>query len=231
MTKAFAAVAVLMVLGIAFAATVSASPATASSPPTANGVVSSTIEGALGNVPSPQLQAAAAAGVSRVIVNGGESIVPIAPSGAFTLTALPPGTHIVDIVCGEYAFPQLRIDVGKRGHNHFRVFTNDGNGLLLVDTLTRGGRGNADATLVVEAVGVEQLFVPREGFSIKSLVANPMMIMMLLSVGMVYIMPMLGGQEEMKKQMRELQRAQQPARVAGAAPATRAAAAVTAKRT
>ena len=73
------------------------------------------------------------------------------------------------------------------------------------DSFFNSNTHQQNQNLQIEALGEVEYFVPRQQFRITDLFKNPMILMMLVTAGMVYLMPQLVDQDEMKKQMRELQ--------------------------
>lgn len=136
----------------------------------------------------------------RVIVNGGEFVTYTTQDGSFVVRGLPEGTHLLDIDLGNYLFPQVRLRVSRGRDNNARVraIMNDGG-----EAAFTGGEAS-DAPVLVPAVSRQQWFVPREEYSLAGLVKNPMILMMLFTVGLMALMKLM-PQEELKQQMKEMQ--------------------------
>lgn len=182
-----------------------------------------TVHGALGNVPPELLRD----GGARLSVDGGVRVVYTRTDGSFVIPNLPVGTHIVETSLANVEFPAVRIDVSAKGDNRFRAALNDGSQKLLVNAMSAAAAAEAASAshdgdvpmVIIDAVGKHQYFVPREEFSIMSIVKNPMVIMMLFSLGMVYVMPMISDQDEMRQQMKDLQKQADTIKGGGAAKA------------
>ena len=179
--------------------------------------VTATIHGTIANVPIPVLRQYTA----RVAVNGGQHVALTSSQGRFTLPPLPPGSHTLDVDLDKFIFPQVRVDVSRKGPNRYRAVLNDGSGTVLVNAMSGASNRRAsnddeddDATgseeiaeVPISAIGQHQYFAPREEFSIMAILKQPMILMMVVSLGLVYLMPKLVDPDEMKAQMKEMQSA------------------------
>ena len=67
------------------------------------------------------------------------------------------------------------------------------------------GSGGGDF-LSIEAMGDMEYFMPRQEFRVTDLLKNPMMLMMIATAFLVYVMPKIVDQDELKTQMRDLQK-------------------------
>lgn len=79
------------------------------------------------------------------------------------------------------------------------------------DSSSPSSSSSSSSQLLIEAAGEVDYFIPRHQFRVWDLLKNPMVIMMLVTAGMVYVMPQLVDQDEMKTQMREMQKMAAPA--------------------
>lgn len=149
--------------------------------------------------PSPVLTATAADGsVFRAACR---------KDGSCVLRALPAGSYHIGVRWEQLAFGPLLLDVlsvskGKAAAApSFRMTLklNDASQLVLP-----GFGDTPQNPLMIPTPGRYNLFVPREQVSILGMFKNPMVIMMVVTAGLVGLMKLV-PQEELKKQMKELQ--------------------------
>ena len=159
---------------------------------------------------------------ARVSVDGGQLVALVDESGHFALNGLEPGSHIMQVALEDLVFPPIRLDVSEVA-NRFRAVVNDGSSRTLVNAMSAAAAAEASASsggdvpvVPISPVGRHKYYVPREHFSVMSIVKNPMVLMMLFSVGMVYIMPLIADQDEMKAQMKDMQKSINQVQGAGA---------------
>jgi hypothetical protein len=150
---------------------------------------------------------------ARVLVDGGEHISPIDASGHFVLPRLEAGSHVVDVSIADLAVPQVRVDVSDKAADRYRAVYNDGSNRVLVNAMTEASAADAAASagteypiLHVAPAGKLRYYVPREGFNPMSILKNPMVIMMVVSLGLVYVMPLIADQDEMRASMKDMQK-------------------------
>eukprot|EP01012_Entosiphon_sulcatum_P002656 TRINITY_DN1058_c0_g1_i1.p1 TRINITY_DN1058_c0_g1~~TRINITY_DN1058_c0_g1_i1.p1 ORF type:complete len:186 (-),score=35.98 TRINITY_DN1058_c0_g1_i1:177-713(-) len=131
---------------------------------------------------------------ARAIVNGGERVVYVATDGNFVIPNLPPGSHILDFSVPDFIFPQVRLDVSKKNPAKVRATRND----------ERRGEP-LPYPLILEPKAKANYFAVREVYDVTAMLKQPMVIMMLIGAVMVFLMPRLADQDEMKQQMQEVQ--------------------------
>ena len=179
----------------------------------------STIHGQIVSIPEKIFQAPQKPS-ARLIVNGGDHVALSSPAQQgvfalnFVLPKLPPGSHSLEIDLDNLIFPHLRIDVSSKGKDRYRVLLNDGSGKVLLNRLGSSHEDDDESDsrqplVKIAPIGIHQYFVPRESFSIMSIVANPMLLMMFVSLGLVYLMPKMVDPDEMKSTMAELRQTQE----------------------
>ena len=161
---------------------------------------------------------------ARVIADGGKYVSPVDDKASFVFPALPVGSHVLEVSVGDAVFPPVRIDVMAEP-NRYRAYVNDGSERLLVNAATESNAADAAAAagtsyprIVLHPVGRLSYFVPREGFSVMSILKNPMVLMMVFSLGMVYVMPLIADQDEMRAQMKDMQKTLNQAQGGAAVP-------------
>lgn len=139
---------------------------------------------------------------TKITLNHGEYTTYSKRDGSFVIYDVGPGIHLLDIDSKSYHFPQVKIQ-------------------LLVDSMDApkcleyafpGAQKRAlKYPLIINPKGTYQYFENKKGFSIFSLLRNPMVMMMLFSVGLMVAMPymMEGLDPEEKARMKEQMKNQQ----------------------
>ncbi|KAI9142493.1 hypothetical protein BKA69DRAFT_1021630, partial [Paraphysoderma sedebokerense] len=118
---------------------------------------------------------------TKVILNGGQFSTNIKSNGKFEFIDIPEGSYLVSILSNTFFFDKIRIDIGKNNIAY------------------RSGLGfewSASQEEIayppqIAAVGTKQYLAARESFSVVSLLANPMILMMGFTGLMLFAMPKL----------------------------------------
>lgn len=146
----------------------------------------------------PQLQSQPAASIT--LHSASVTIKTVAKSdGSFVIHRVPVGIYMLTVEFAHLMYPLVRVSVLETRTNvvRIRALINDASQSQI------DGDGTIDAPIEISALGRIQYFVPREEYSILSFFKNPMMIMMVVSVGMMGLMKLV-PQEELKQQMKEM---------------------------
>jgi hypothetical protein len=100
-------------------------------------------------------------------------------------SGVPAGKYVVELYSAEYYYPSLRVDVGADGENVHAAF--------LYTPGIEWAEGDAPVAAYPLQFGALSLTEIHQdnGFKVSSLLANPMVLMMLFGAGMMYIMPKL----------------------------------------
>ncbi|KAI1306745.1 hypothetical protein EDD11_004671 [Mortierella claussenii] len=119
---------------------------------------------------------------TRVTLSGGEHSVLIAKDGRFVFPNVPEGSYLLEVQSPQYIYPTVKLVVTDKEPKAHLVslgadWSNNDNALPF--PLTLSPRAPAS------------YFIPREGFKLSHLFANPMMLMMGFSVLMLFLMPKL----------------------------------------
>ncbi|KAK3835181.1 MAG: hypothetical protein JOS17DRAFT_736464 [Linnemannia elongata] len=119
---------------------------------------------------------------TRVLLSGGQYSSMVNKDGKFIFTNVPEGTYLLEVQSPQYTYPTVKVTLAGKETKANLVslgfdWSNNDNPLQLPLTLVP----RAPTTF----------FVPREGFKLSSLFANPMMLMMGASVLMLFVMPKL----------------------------------------
>lgn len=140
---------------------------------------------------------------SVVLTNGNVVLrAPVQRDGTFTFYHVPYGAYVLEASYHDFQFPNIRVDVqfreGDKGERIpvIRTSTND-----FAVTPLDGTGVEEDSPAVIPVIGVHSYYFPREQYSIGMLLKNPMILMMLVSVGLMGLMKLF-PEEEMKESRR-----------------------------
>jgi ER membrane protein complex subunit 7 len=150
---------------------------------------------------------------TRISVNHGAYMTYSRRDGNFTVHDVPPGIYLIDVHSPNYHFSQVKcqykpeaIDEGKP------VFS-------CLEYLYPGSpKQVVDKLLVITAVATYDYFEVKRGFSILSILKNPMVLMMAFTVGMMYMLPMMMNNlepEERERMQKQMELQQNPTKMLG----------------
>lgn len=135
---------------------------------------------------------------TTISLNFGDHIVYSAVDGSFQFRDVPPGVHVLDVHSKTHHFPQIKI----------QIVENDMENPRCLEYAYPGAQKNPVLyPLVLTAIATYDHFEIKRGFSIFSILKNPMLLMMLFGAGLMFVMPKLVEQmdpeekEQMRKQM------------------------------
>ncbi|OAQ33095.1 hypothetical protein K457DRAFT_107346 [Linnemannia elongata AG-77] len=132
---------------------------------------------------------------TRVLLSGGQYSSMINKDGKFIFTNVPEGTYLLEVQSPQYNYPTVKVTLAGKETKANLVS-------LGFDWSNNDNPLQFPLTLVPRAPTT--FFIPREGFKISSLFANPMMLMMGASVLMLFVMPKLMANMD-AEQMEEMQ--------------------------
>lgn len=137
------------------------------------------------------------AGNIELTLNGGQFSALTRVDGSFTFHDIPTGVYILDASTVHYIFPQMKL----------KVASDEGTISVLEYKYPGAAKIPSQYPIILKALSSVNYFTPKPKFSILGmLMGNPMMIMMIISVGAMVLFPkMLQGMspeelEEFKKQ-------------------------------
>jgi hypothetical protein len=132
---------------------------------------------------------------TRITLNNGEYTTYSRKDGSFIIYNVGPGIHQLDIDSKEYHFGQIKVQLLKESMDSPKC---------LEYAYPGAAKRPMKYPLVLNPKGTYQYFQTKKGFSIFSLIKNPMVMMMLFMVGMMVVMPkmMEGMDPEEKAKMR-----------------------------
>ncbi|KAF9183664.1 hypothetical protein BGZ51_003867 [Haplosporangium sp. Z 767] len=126
----------------------------------------------------------------------------ITKDGKFLFPSVPEGTYLLEVQSPQYVYPYIRLIVTEKDSRAHMVsqgtdWSNNDYAMHLPLTLTPRATSS--------------YFIPREGFKLSYLFANPMMLMMGFSVLMLFLMPkmMANMDPEAMQEMQGMQEAAQ----------------------
>lgn len=133
---------------------------------------------------------------TRVTLNNGEYTTYSRKDGSFVIYNVPPGIHQIDVDSKEYHFGQIKVQLLKESMDAPKC---------LEYAFPGAAKRPVKYPLVLNPKGTYQYFQTKKGFSIFSMFKNPMVLMMLFSIGMMVVMPkmMEGMDPEEKAKMRK----------------------------
>ncbi len=133
-----------------------------------------------------------------ITLNNGEySTYSTTPDGQFTFSNIPPGVHVLDVQSTTYHFSQIKIQLLPEKNN---MEPN------CIEYVYPGATKYAIShPLILTAHATYTYFEKKPSFSPFRIFKNPMVLMMVVSVGFMFLMPsmMSGLDEDQKKQMKE----------------------------
>ncbi|KAH7073737.1 hypothetical protein BKA63DRAFT_39689 [Paraphoma chrysanthemicola] len=136
-------------------------------------------------------------------------------SNTFTFSNVSAGSYLATVHCRDYVFEPLRIDVSVEeaveGSGEKKEVVRAWQTFLGNEWDNKGeSRGEGGNGLVVEAkiVGTKYFYQERGGFSPLSFLKNPMILMAVVSMGLMFGMPKLmeNMDPEMKEEFEEMQK-------------------------
>lgn len=135
--------------------------------------------------------------MTRLSLNAGEQLTYSLLDGTFAFYNVPPGVHLVDVHSHTLMFSQVKIQLLEDSMDKPKC----------IEYAYPGANKQPIAhPLVLTAHATYEYFEQRPGFSIFSLLRNPMLLMMLFTVGMMYLMPKM--MENLEPEEKEKMRAQ-----------------------
>jgi ER membrane protein complex subunit 7 len=139
---------------------------------------------------------------TKITLNSGEYTTYSRTDGSFVIYNVPPGVHQLDVHSKDYHFGQIKLQLLEESM--------DAPPKCLEYAYPGATKKVVPYPLVILARGTYQYFEIKKGFSIFSMLKNPMVLMMLFSVVMMVVMPkmMEGLDPEEKARMKQQMEAQ-----------------------
>jgi hypothetical protein len=139
---------------------------------------------------------------TRLTLNDGTFSTYTLPDGSFTFHRVPPGVHLLDVQSRQHHFSQVKIQLLEEAMDSPKC----------IEYIYPGSPKQAiPHPLELTAHASYQYYEPRQGFSILGIFKNPMLLMMLVMGGMMFIMPKMmenldPEQKEMMQRQMEMQK-------------------------
>ena len=139
---------------------------------------------------------------TKITLNNGEYTTYSRTDGSFVIYNVPPGIHQLDIDSKTFHFGQIKIQLLEEAMDAPKC---------LEYAFPGAPKRALKYPLILNPKATLQYFEAKKGFSIFSLLKNPMVIMMLFSVVLMVMMPkmMEGMEPEEKARMKEQMKNQQ----------------------
>ncbi|KAJ3308150.1 Diphthamide biosynthesis protein 2 [Blyttiomyces sp. JEL0837] len=143
---------------------------------------------------------------AKVYLDGGSRVAFVEDDGSFTFDDVSPGSHLLEVIHKGYMFDKVRVMITSEGTT--ASIHVDGTSWATV-----GPPLQYPLILPAKASFSKHYFVPREGFNIWSIFANPMMLMMGGTLLMFFLLPKMAGglDPELVKDIQEKQKEQKKA--------------------
>ncbi|KAF1810994.1 hypothetical protein P152DRAFT_508314 [Eremomyces bilateralis CBS 781.70] len=150
-----------------------------------------------------------------ILHSSGPSLTaPLTSRNTFEFGSLEPGSYLLSVYCRDYAFEPLRVDVsGEADEETVQVWqTFRGNAWDNKGELRGAGK---DVTVDIRALGSNEYYQSRGGFSLLSFFKNPMILMSLFSLlvigGLPWIMNNMDPETKAEFEAMQKQRREKPA--------------------
>lgn len=136
--------------------------------------------------------------MTKISLNDGDHITYSRVDGTFSFYNVGPGVHLLDVHSHSHLFSQVKIQLLEKSMDKPKC---------IEYSFPGAPKQVAVHPLILKAHATYEYFEKRPGFSVFSILGNPMMLMMVVSVGLMMLMPkMMEGlepeeREKMKKQM------------------------------
>jgi len=124
-------------------------------------------------------------------MNGGEHICSLREDGTFSLTGIPSGSHVVEVVHPNYQFDSARVDITSKGKIRARR----------VNHLQPSQVTHVTYPLRLAALGPYRYFQTREQWRITDVLFSPMVLMMVLPLVLIVILPKMMSDPETRREM------------------------------
>jgi hypothetical protein len=117
---------------------------------------------------------------SRITLNHGELSTYSRADGSFAVYNVPPGIHVLDVQSVTYHFSQIKIQLLEEDM---------GSPKCLEYFYPGATKQPAAYPLVLNAIATYDYFEKRQGFSVFTILKNPMVLMMGFSAVLMFLMP------------------------------------------
>lgn len=131
----------------------------------------------------------------KVLVNYGQYVGFPKDDGTFEVDNLPSDSYVVEISHPKYIYEPVRVDITSKGKIRARR----------VNYIQPSIVQTLDYPIVFRPKSLQNYFVPRETWRIMDLIFNPMVIMMVLPLGIIWLLPKMMNPQEAQNQRDNIQ--------------------------
>jgi ER membrane protein complex subunit 7 len=146
---------------------------------------------------------------TKIALNFDEFTTYSQADGSFHIYHVPPGIHVLNVLSTTHHFSQIKIQLLADDMSHPKC----------LEYYYPGAQKQVVAhPLVLTAIATYEYFEERAGFSFTSILRNPMIILMMFSVGLMLLMPkMMEGlePEERERMKQQMEMQQDPTKMLG----------------
>lgn len=122
---------------------------------------------------------------SKVIVNYGEYIGFVKDDGSFLIEGVPSGSYIIEVSNTDYIFEPVRYEINSKGKARARQ----------LNLLQPNNVEPLPVPLVITARQPTRYFRAREEWRITDVLMNPMVLMLLVAMFLMFVTPKLTAQD------------------------------------
>lgn len=127
---------------------------------------------------------------AKINVNGDSYHGFFRSDGSFTVTNVPSGSYIVEVVSPKYVFPPVRVDINSKGKKRARK----------LDLIAPNAVEEDFYPLKIKAKGASVYLKQREQWRVQDALMNPMVLMIVLPFALMMILPKLVNTEDPERQ-------------------------------
>lgn len=132
---------------------------------------------------------------TRVLFNHGQYISYPKEDGSFTVENIPSGSYVVEITHPKFIYEPVRVDISSKGGIRARR----------VNYVQHNLVQTVDYPLKLRPVSLHNYFMPRETWRIMDLLLNPMVVMMIVPLVIIWLLPKMMNPQEVQSQRESMQ--------------------------
>ena len=130
---------------------------------------------------------------TKILVNHGQFVGYVKEDGSFEVDNLPSDSYVVEIAHPKYIYDTARVDITSKGKIRARR----------VDNIQPSLVQTIDYPLKFNPKSLHNYFQPRETWHVMDLLLNPMVIMMVVPLLIVWVLPKLISPQEVAQSQRD----------------------------
>lgn len=132
---------------------------------------------------------------TRVLVNYGQYVAYPREDGSFEVDDLPPDSYVVEVTHPKYIYEPIRVDITSKGKIRARRVN------YIQPPLVQ----TVDYPLRFRPKSLHNYFLPRETWRVVDLLFNPMVIMMVVPLVIIWLLPKMMNPQEVQTQRESMQ--------------------------